>query len=535
MWQFQVLLWAVFPLWAVAINPFKSPFQKYISLPDNSPISRSSEGSGSSVKVSQTAKPVGNFNFKELLVSKAQKPEFYAKAMLELKRLEDEPLCHRLAAQLLMNTCRNLQDITEQTLEFTTARLQRNHVESFAAALTLCDMEDVGWEVPEQCYALSSTAMQQVVENNEDTLLVPPNQVQVCLTTLSQDHTHWMTWLHRRDSALLFCRAASIDMDKDQLFESQKKLVQIMAEFANNLGDELEHLKMSMKAHTHEADEYFEGFMKHAHRLKSKFQDTMETASREADGIVTSIAFIRQSGIDIERALHSLFQTTVEVNAEMAANQEQSLAVTTTKLENQLETINKMAVVAKAYTDLVEAAMQNLSSRAETLARQQEAMGERSQSLAMALGNATDLFEIHANQLEQASLTVSKIHSSLGNIVSITDFVSKFSKGLNFGGSFGDWAIRVIVPPSSILFGSYGLPPSLTRNALLFLGGEGVSEIIIYLRHYGSWDWAPESFIPSAFTHLARKHPTPTPTPSENPVEDQPNSMAGSTTENDIA
>jgi len=133
--------------------------------------------------------------------------------MLELKRLEDEPLCHRLAAQLLINTCRGLQNINEENLQFTKSRLQRNHVESFAAALTICDMEDVKMAVPDSCRALSSAALFQAVRDNKDSLFVPAHIVGACLTSLSEQEKPWMTWLSRRDTALLFCRASSIDMD----------------------------------------------------------------------------------------------------------------------------------------------------------------------------------------------------------------------------------------------------------------------------------------------------------------------------------
>ena len=201
--------------------------------------------------------------------------------MLELKRLEDEPICHRLAAHLLMNTCRGLQNINEQTLESTKAKMQRNHVESFAAALTLCDMEGVSWDIPDSCLPLSSMAMHRTIQDRKSTLFVAPVQVQACLTTLSQDHAHWMTWLHRRDSALLFCRAASIDMDKDQLFESQKMLVKIMADFTKDLDFELNFLKESMKKQVKDADSFFQGFMEQANQMKFKFQGTMDTVSQD--------------------------------------------------------------------------------------------------------------------------------------------------------------------------------------------------------------------------------------------------------------
>jgi len=190
-------------------------------------------------------------------------------------------MCHRLAAHLLMNTCRGLQDINEQTLQSTKARMQRNHVESFAAALTLCDMEGVDWEIPESCLPLSSAAMHRTITEEKSTLVVASDQVQACLTTLSKDHTHWMTWLHRRDSALLFCRAASIDMDKDQMFESQKMLVKIMADFAKDLDLELAVLKEKLGGHAKDADQFFQGFMDHAKQMKSRFQGTMEDVTKD--------------------------------------------------------------------------------------------------------------------------------------------------------------------------------------------------------------------------------------------------------------
>ena len=96
---------------------------------------------------------------------------------------------------------------------------------------------------------------------------------------------------------------------------------------------------------------------------------------------------------------------------------------------------------------------------------------QNSQSVLMALANATDLFQTHAEQLEKASLTATRIHDSLGNVATITDFVSSYTDVLNAGGSWGDWAVRAISPPSAIIIGGYGLPPSLCRNILLFIAG----------------------------------------------------------------
>ncbi|KAG9234727.1 hypothetical protein BJ875DRAFT_483939 [Amylocarpus encephaloides] len=458
----------------------------------------------------------------ELLVSNSRKPEFYNKAMLELKRIQEEPICHRLAAQLLMNTCRGLQDVNEQTLQFEKAKLQRNHVESFAAALTLCDMEGVNWAIPESCTPLSSFAMQRTIQEGKNTLVVAPDQVQACLTTLSQDHTHWMTWLHRRDSALLFCRVASIDMEKgdtlsaswyfitenllDQLFESQKMLVKIMADFASELGNELRHLKENMAEHGRDVDKFFDGFMDHAERLKSKFQGTMNVVSKDLNNVASSIASVKTSGADIQRFLQNLFQTAVEGNAEMAAKHEEALAVSTTNVQTRLANINEMAERTESYAVVLGRAIDRLSSRLETMADQQEVMGQRSEAVLTALANATDLFQEHAIQLEHASITASKIHADLGNVATITKFASGWAATLNIGGYWGDWLVRVVAPPCTMVIGSYGLAPSLIRNVALFSSGVGVSEAVIYVRHWSCGEWRSDSITPSASTQLAREH-----------------------------
>lgn len=227
--QFQLLLLLVFALSAVAINPFKSPFHKQISHLGNSPSTTSPEAPDSTVKNGQNAKPVGKFDLQELLNSNTRKPNLYSKAVVELKQLEDKPLCHRMAAYLLMNTCRTLPD-NDQTSEFTMSQIQQNNIHSFALALAICDIEEVHSEVPKPCLALSSTAMQQVIDNGKDTLFVAPNQVQECLTSLSKNSIQWSTWLHRRNPALLLCRAASIDMDKG-MFGQQPYHLRLLTPF----------------------------------------------------------------------------------------------------------------------------------------------------------------------------------------------------------------------------------------------------------------------------------------------------------------
>jgi hypothetical protein len=134
--------------------------------------------------------------------------------MFELKRLEDEPTCHRVAVKLLMNNCQGLENIGEDDYQSDNGHLQKHQVESFAASLAICDLERGRFIIPHACSPFTGSAMYRVARDGKGKLQVSPEQVGGCLEALGQDHSHWNTWLSYRDKALLFCRAARYDIDK---------------------------------------------------------------------------------------------------------------------------------------------------------------------------------------------------------------------------------------------------------------------------------------------------------------------------------
>lgn len=83
--------------------------------------------------------------------------------------------------------------------------------------------------------------------------------------------------------------------------------------------------------------------------------------------------------------------------------------------------------------------------------------------------NMTDLLNNHSESLEQASFTAFGIHDSLEKAAK---FAQSWSESSVLGSSMGDYAIRIVGPLATVFLGNYGLPPSLTRNALLILSGK---------------------------------------------------------------
>jgi len=160
------------------------------------------------------------FDPSELIDPKSRRPKIYTKAIIELKRLEEEPLCHRMAAQLLINNCRGLEDIDEHNYDAKSSSLQRSHVESFACSLAICDMERARSPIPEQCAQYASSSLLRAARDANSKLEVSSGQVGDCLNALTENPNHWNTWLSYRDRALLFCRAARADIDKGLIYDT---------------------------------------------------------------------------------------------------------------------------------------------------------------------------------------------------------------------------------------------------------------------------------------------------------------------------
>lgn len=156
-------------------------------------------------------------NPSRLLEDTRQKPGFYAAAMLEIKRLEEKPVCHRMAAQLLVKNCQGLKDLGVHEYQVASERMQRHHVESFAASLAMCDMDRARFDIPDACRPFKSHALETALRTNGK-LDVTADDVSYCLQGLGQDHSHWSTWLSYRDTSLLLCRGASVDVEKGTRF-----------------------------------------------------------------------------------------------------------------------------------------------------------------------------------------------------------------------------------------------------------------------------------------------------------------------------
>lgn len=147
-----------------------------------------------------------------LLESRPHNSEIYTKAIIELTRLESEQTCHRLAAQMLMNNCRDVKEMGDEDSQLRIT--QSHHVESFANGLTLCDLSRGKFVVSDTCALFSPSALLRAYQGGRGKLDASHQQTTACIEALAKDHSQWLTWRQNRDNALIFCRAVRLDIDK---------------------------------------------------------------------------------------------------------------------------------------------------------------------------------------------------------------------------------------------------------------------------------------------------------------------------------
>lgn len=141
----------------------------------------------------------------------------YTVAIQELQDLESEPLCHRLAARLLVNNCHLLDGKDDATVLTDSGRAVRDFVDSYAASLAICDLERGSFEIPIECSPLREPALARLSVPRRPQLHVSPRQINDCLHGLSQSDAAWNTWISYRHKALRFCEAARAENEKGNM------------------------------------------------------------------------------------------------------------------------------------------------------------------------------------------------------------------------------------------------------------------------------------------------------------------------------
>lgn len=155
-----------------------------------------------------------DLNLSEMLQSGSRLSDTYYTALSELQELESEPLCHRVAARLLVVNCQLLDGKDEATILTDSGRKVRDFVDAYAASMAICDLERGRFKIPTTCQKFREPALAQLPFGNQAKLHVTSREIDLCLSGLGEESSAWSTWISYRHKALRFCEAARADQDK---------------------------------------------------------------------------------------------------------------------------------------------------------------------------------------------------------------------------------------------------------------------------------------------------------------------------------
>lgn len=141
-------------------------------------------------------------------------PALYSMALNELQELESEPLCHRIAARLLVNNCQLLDGRDDETILTDSGRAARDFVDSYAASLAICDLERGSFAIPSACSKFQESTLARIAPPTKPQLHVTTAEIDDCLEGLAQSDSAWNTWVSYHHKTLRFCEAARADNEK---------------------------------------------------------------------------------------------------------------------------------------------------------------------------------------------------------------------------------------------------------------------------------------------------------------------------------
>jgi len=153
-------------------------------------------------------------------VAQANLQNILTVTLSELQELESEPLCHRVAARLLVNNCQLVDGKDDATILTDSGRQVRDFVDSYAASLAICDLERGSFKIPLECAKFREASLSQIAIRTQPQLHVSPKEIGLCLSALAASDAAWSTWISYRHKALRFCEAARGDNEKGKFLIS---------------------------------------------------------------------------------------------------------------------------------------------------------------------------------------------------------------------------------------------------------------------------------------------------------------------------
>ncbi|ROW08242.1 hypothetical protein VMCG_03119 [Cytospora schulzeri] len=425
-----------------------------------------------------------NLSPHEILQSGSPPSDVYTVALSELQDLETEPLCHRIAARLLVGNCQLLDGKDEATILTDSGRQIRDFVDSYAASMAICDLERGSFKIPRACEKFREPILGQLPLSEKAQLHVTSREIDHCLSGLAAENAAWSTWVSYRHKALRFCEAAMADQEKAQSILLYQRLTKVLAKLTHGVEIDIKNHMSKLELRFQKAATAVQDLEPQLDRLREKLVRTEDYVSHNFEHALKKSAESLNIGLQDATTLQQLIavvmQTALEGTAHVAAAQEKSVQLAN---QNNDDMDKWSAVITAAATAAVSLNKEIESSRLDL-----QGLSMRQQTLAAGLDHLTSVaddlsskYDNHAHALSEAKNMTDDILDTLEEVAASAAIIEKAHHSYFRSLGIGGWVPYIVSPIATLLLGSYGLAPSAFRNLGLVALGEVVGFSVSHL------------------------------------------------------
>ncbi|KAK1759586.1 nuclear fusion protein KAR5 [Echria macrotheca] len=398
-------------------------------------------------------------------------------ALNELQELESEPLCHRVAARLLVNNCQLIDGKDEATILTDSGRQVRDFVDSYAASLAICDLERGSFVIPRECAKFRENSLSQIAIRSHPQLHVSPNEIGFCLSALAASDAAWSTWISYRHKALRFCEAARGDNERAQSILVYQKITKAIAKLAEGVESELQKRMDELDTRVRQTSDNIGQLYPHIEQLRIGLAQVENYLSKDLNAKLRNSSQSAQRGLEnaenLQQLLASLFVNLRESSAELATAHEVSIKQASVRANDELGALVAVVANAAASSMALEQQLKLSNEQAASLGQRQDALEEGFERLLASTKTMASDSEAHAQVLKIAANITNDL---LDTLEVSTATVESLTQSLGTAG-VGHWWSFIFYPAVTLVLGSYGLEPSMTRNLALIAIGEAIAFI----------------------------------------------------------
>lgn len=338
-------------------------------------------------------------------------------------KVEKLPSCQKLASLALLNTCSEIDHATTlDTNKGIDVMLERSK-SIYATRLAICELMDANANIPSSCspfrpveQASKFNGFRGFIVSGRFTKPTAPRDfddnrdLDQCSASLSSNPVWWTSYSNARQNAVLLCHSMRAELDKDNMVEKVKLMLEAVLEASNVMADTTEEHRM------------FERQWTEMGKNMQSFHLALNTDLDMQNRIAEQWAKFRVNINDLDDNIQNL-------NRDVERVREASSHITSDLESHRLRAQEAQADVTQHLSQALDIAIQIDQSHDNSLAAS-VALAQQNQQLALALAHNTEttralqhrtdmLLEAISTVTENvtdAARTVSEFHNDIQNL-----------------------------------------------------------------------------------------------------------------------